>query len=51
MQTKRNLGVDTLRIVLMLFGIIRHLYDHTGVRNKVPFLSGKLVFTWATLSK
>lgn len=47
MVQKRNYGIDFLRNILMLFIIIGHLFAHTGIRNEVPFLSNKWIFTWA----
>ena len=45
---ERNFGVDFLRIILMVFIIIGHLYAHTGIRELLPFLSSKWIFTWFT---
>ena len=47
-EQKRDYGVDLLRIILMIFIVIGHLYAHTEIRSQLPFLSSKWVFTWAT---
>ena len=47
MTKVRNYGVDTLRIVLMFFIIIGHLFLHTGIREEVATYSAKWIFTWS----
>lgn len=48
MEKTRDYGVDLLRPILMIFIIVGHIYAHTDIRNELPFLSGKWIFTWYT---
>ena len=46
MEKKRNYGIDLLRILLMFFIIIGHLFTHTGIREELAVYSDKWIFTW-----
>ncbi len=45
-EDNRNYGVEVLRIVLMMFIIIGHLFAHTKIREDLPFMSIKWMYTW-----
>ena len=45
-DTKRNVGIDLLRILLMFFIIIGHCLVHTTIRDNLLLFSGKWFFTW-----
>lgn len=47
MKVERNYGIDLLRICLMIFIVIGHLFVHTGIRTNIEFMSDKWLFTWA----
>ena len=47
MKYNRNYGIDLLRITLMIFIVIGHLFAHTDIRRQVTFMSNKWWFTWA----
>lgn len=50
MGRTRNYGIDLLRIALMFFIVIGHLFVHTGIREEVAVYSGKWIFTWSMQS-
>ena len=43
---KRNYGIDFLRVILMFFIILGHLFAHTNLRQMVPILSAKGISIW-----
>ena len=46
MNKERSYGIDLLRIVLMLFVILGHLYAHTDLRKTLPLYSSSWIITW-----
>ena len=50
MSQTRNTGIDLLRLVLMFFIIMGHLFTHTPIREILPVLSAKGLWCWGTQS-
>ena len=50
MDKERYLGIDLLRIVLMLFIILGHLFAHTNIRAEVDVFSVKGLYIWLSQS-
>lgn len=46
MEQKKNIGIELLRIILMLFIIEGHLLTHTQIRESLKFLSEKWIIVW-----
>lgn len=46
MTQTRNLGIDCLRLVLMFFIILGHLFAHTHIRQELPILSPNGIWCW-----
>ena len=49
-QKNRNIGVELLRIILMLFIVEGHLLTHTGIREQVSFMSVDWIIVWGIQS-
>ena len=47
-NSKRNYGIDFLRIFLMFLIIIGHLYAHSKIRDNLEVFTFKWMFVWAS---
>ena len=45
-MTKRNSGIELLRVVLMLMIILGHLFCHTGIRTEYALFEAEWLFMW-----
>mgnify|MGYP002584529980 CR=1 FL=1 len=46
MHTRRNIGIDLLKIVSMLMIVTLHMLGHGGILEQVPVLSGSYQLAW-----